>query len=332
MSSKHSLPHNSLNNKIAVKMNLKRLLFQNKNFRLAYYFRAEWKSLFKRTPQKQLSQLLQIPLSEDALSRVNYYNKLTKEVTLDDSNSMLIGDFHRPPRLRVYYYDSIEYLRYFNSIFRFQMIPGDVVDIPAQAAIVKSRPVGGDNENAVLLNMDKVRHFNFLEDEITYEKKKPLLIGRAAIHQNHRRRFYELYYDNAFCDLGDTVKGSPWFKEKLSITQHLEYKFILSLEGNDVATNLKWIMSSNSIAVMPKPKFETWYMEGRLIGGVHYIEIKEDYSDLVTQLEYYLQHEEEAKQIVANAHAYVQQFLDPMQEDLISLHVLQKYFVKTGQE
>ena len=47
-----------------------------------------------------------------------------------------------------------------------------------------------------------------------------------------------------------------------------------------MSSNLKWIMSSNSIAVMPRPEFETWFMEGRLIPGVHYIEINRDYSDL----------------------------------------------------
>ena len=71
-----------------------------------------------------------------------------------------------------------------------------------------------------------------------------------------------------------------WRADTLPTHRHLNYKFILCLEGNDVASNLKWVMSSNSIAVMPKPKYETWFMEGKLKGNVHYIEIKDDYSDL----------------------------------------------------
>ena len=39
----------------------------------------------------------------------------------------------------------------------------------------------------------------------------------------------------------------------LTIREHLDYKFIMALEGNDVASNLKWVMSSNSIAVMTRP-------------------------------------------------------------------------------
>ena len=75
-----------------------------------------------------------------------------------------------------------------------------------------------------------------------------------------------------------------WTKPRLNISEQLQYKFILSIEGNDVASNLKWIMSSNSLAVMPKPKFESWFMEGLLIPDYHFVEIKRDYSDLEENL------------------------------------------------
>src|SRR5690606_11186562 len=99
-----------------------------------------------------------------------------------------------------------------------------------------------------------------------------------------------------------------------------------ALEGNDVATNLKWIMSSNSIAVMPLPKYETWFMEGRLVPDYHFICIKDDYSDLEEKLNYYIRHEDKAIEIVSHAHDYVAQFKNKRQEDVIALQVLQKYF------
>lgn len=105
----------------------------------------------------------------------------------------------------------------------------------------------------------------------------------------------------------------------------------MALEGNDVASNLKWIMSSNSIAVMPKPTCETWFMEGSLVPNVHYIEIKEDFSDLEERLTYYIEHLDDALTIIENAHRYVSQFQDKSRENLISLLVLQKYFEKTNQ-
>ncbi|GAF01816.1 hypothetical protein JCM21142_433 [Saccharicrinis fermentans DSM 9555 = JCM 21142] len=112
--------------------------------------------------------------------------------------------------------------------------------------------------------------------------------------------------------------------------EQLNYKFILSLEGNDVATNLKWIMSSHSVAVMPTPKYETWFMEGTLIPDYHYIHIKDDYSDLNDKLNYYIHHPEKTEEIRKNANKYIHQFKNKEREDLISLLVLQKYFFKTN--
>jgi RNase adaptor protein for sRNA GlmZ degradation len=90
-------------------------------------------------------------------------------------------------------------------------------------------------------------------------------------------------------------------------------------------------MSSNSLAVMPRPRYETWFMEGRLIPNYHYVEIKTDYSDLADRLTYYIRHVDEALQIIENAHQYIAQFRDKKREDIISLLTLQKYFIQTGQ-
>ena len=90
-------------------------------------------------------------------------------------------------------------------------------------------------------------------------------------------------------------------------------------------------MSSQSIAVMPKPKYETWFMEGLLEADVHYIVIKDDYSDLEQRLNYYINNQDKALQIIENANAYVQQFRNQENETLISLLTLKKYFEKTNQ-
>lgn len=315
-------------------MNIKKLLFKNKNFKPWYYLKAELREKFAGDLSgKRAAVLRKLQKIDNAeiLERVNYYNKLSEPSTLSD-NPVRIGDFRKPKRLKVYYYDSKEYIRYFNAELKFQLLDGDVVDIPNSPSIVKSRPIAGDNANSVLLNLDKVRHFNFIKDDLSFQEKESKLIGRAAVQQAHRRKFYELYFNHPLCDLGDIMKDSPWNKPKISITEHLKYKFILAIEGNDVATNLKWIMSSNSIAVMPRPTYETWFMEGQLVPNVHYIEIKKDYSDLEERLNYYITHPEAAEQIIAQANAYTRQFQNQDQEDKIALLVLEKYFRLTNGE
>lgn len=104
----------------------------------------------------------------------------------------------------------------------------------------------------------------------------------------------------------------------------------MALEGNDVASNLKWVMSSNSIAVMPRHLRNLVYGR-KLIPNYHYIEIKPDFTDLEERLKYYIEHPEEAQQIIEHAHEYVAQFRNPRREKLISLLVLDKYFRMTGQ-
>jgi hypothetical protein len=143
-----------------------------------------------------------------------------------------------------------------------------------------------------------------------------------------------MYFNHPLCDIGQTTlegNADRWLKNKLTIEEQLDYKFILCLEGNDVASNLKWVMSSNSIAVMPKPRYETWFMEGTLIPDHHYIAVRDDYADLEEKLKYFIANTAEALRIVQNANEYVRQFKNKKREDLISLLVLEKYFNKTGQ-
>ena len=90
-------------------------------------------------------------------------------------------------------------------------------------------------------------------------------------------------------------------------------------------------MSSNSLAVMPRPTCETWFMEGTLIPDYHYIEVKDDFSDLEEKLNYYIAHQEKAEEIIAHAHEYVAQFRDKKREELLQVMVMEQYFKTSGQ-
>ena len=263
------------------------------------------------------------------LERVNYYCKLS------DTN-LVNGEYQlssMPKAKNNYFRDFFEYSRFFDGDLKVDTAFGDNISIPSTPSVTKSRPISGENANCVLCNLDKVRHFTFLKDKSRFEDKANKAIFRAAIYQPHRIDFMEKYFGSEWVDCGDTGSRPikpEWKVPLITLYDHLVYKFILAIEGNDVASNLKWIMSSNSIAVMPRPKYETWFMEGTLIPNYHYIEIKPDYSDLPERLQYYINHPEEAKRIIQNAHEYVKQFQDKDREDLIHLLVLRKYFSLTN--
>uniref|UniRef100_UPI00129D20A7 glycosyl transferase family 90 n=1 Tax=Ornithobacterium rhinotracheale TaxID=28251 RepID=UPI00129D20A7 len=259
--------------------------------------------------------------------RIDYYCQTS--ISQNTANSNKIKDLKKVKNPKAYYFDLYEYARFFDQNLDLNYVFGDVIDVPDVPSIVKSRPIHGDNANSVLINLDKQRHFRWVKKDIPFANKRNILISRCGVFQKHRYDFFEKHYGNPLCDLGQVNKyeygEQEWIKPKISIGKHLINKFILCLEGNDVASNLKWVMSSNSIAVMPEPTYETWFMEGTLKGGEHYIEIKKDYSDLEEQLNYYINHPEVCQKIIENAHAHCEQFWNKKTEDYCNLKVLEKY-------
>jgi hypothetical protein len=47
---------------------------------------------------------------------------------------------------------------------RAEFLFGDITCVPKIPSLLKSRPVGIYNSNSVLLNLDKIRHFTFVND------------------------------------------------------------------------------------------------------------------------------------------------------------------------
>ncbi len=281
------------------------------------------------------------------LDRVNYYNKLEIHFSLSpkqhiNTNDALNGISSikqlNKHKINTYVLDSYYYLKYFPKNFQAAYWFGDVSTVPSQPTILKSRPVTNNN-NSVLLKLNKVRHFYFIKDKQPYSSKQNKLVwcgnAKANLYKNNiRQKVIAQFHNHPLCYMKRTnpiLNGETWEQGYMSKYEQLSYKFILSIEGNDVATNLKWIMSSNSLCFMTKPKYETWFMEGRLIPNFHYALIKDDYSDLVEKIKYYTKNTSEALEIIKNANAYIKPFLDVDQEKLISLLVLYKYFLLSGQ-
>lgn len=300
--------------------------------KLRYYLKSIVRNAIPRRYLAQQLEHLCMSLNEKELSfikeRVDYYNQLNAPFTLNQ-DAVREEDFHLKNNPSFYYFDLKEYTRYFPKQFRFNYLFGDITHVPENPTIVKSRPIHGNNQNAIVMKLDKLRHFHFVDDALAFEDKKDLAVFRGPCYQPHRLDFIQRCFHLPTCDFGDTnlaQKGTRFFKPFMSIEEQLTYKFIISVEGNDVATNLKWIMSSNSVCMMKQPVYETWFMEGRLKPNCHYVLLKDDYSDLEQKIHYYLQHPDQAQAIVKQANQYVQQFMDLKREKLISLLVLKKYF------
>jgi len=236
----------------------------------------------------------------------------------------------------MYYYDLKQHARYFPCDFRLHYLFGDITSVPDTPSFLKSRPIAGDNANAILLNLVKHRHFYFPRDRIPFEAKQGMAIWRGSLGRTNpkRRALLARYRDHRLCDVGYTkskasedIPPSPFVPP----SRQLRYRYIISIEGNDVATNLKWILASNSLCLMPRPVYETWFMEGRLEAGKCFVPLRDDFEDLEEKILYYERHQEEARAIIGQANKAVLLFKDARQERIVSLLVMYKYFVLSGQ-
>ncbi len=333
--------HDSLLYKISSGKPFKGLYFL-KNYAKQFIPRAYYRH---RLPAI-LESLDSRPDKDYILQRVNHYCLLENCQSLPDDTIHQHNGSHyvfldlernfKPSTFhKAYFFDLREVTRWFNPDVRIGYMPGDVAFPATFPCISKSRPLAQPGNN-VILKLDQLRHFMFVNDTLPFRNKKDRAIFRGKIRQSRvHTPFLQKYFHSPLCDCGvvGVNEGCPeeWMKPKKTINEHLEYKFIMTLEGNDVASNLKWVMSSNSVAVMTRPTCETWFMEGQLVPDYHYICVKDDLSDVEQKLRHYIAHPEEAEAIIQHAHKYIAQFLDPERERLISLLVMQKYLQSTCQ-
>lgn len=317
-------------------------------YKLIYFSSQFLKSLIPRSPfETKRHHLLKAFESADIDNiekRVAYYNKVKQGFAVKrhglnpstpiDLSYLSYNTLRSKKMSSAQYYDLKSVLRYFPKDYYFYLLSGDNVSIPDSPALTKSRPIEGDNGNCVLLKLNSIRHFRFYQDSKKFKDKKSAAVFRGACYQPHRQYFLQQCMQFPRVNAGDTAKSAintPFYVPKMSPQEQLEYKFIISVEGNDVATNLKWIMNSQSLCFMRKPRFETWFMEGTLIPNYHYVLLKDDFSDMEDKIDFYSNNPDQAEAIIRNANNYVAQFKNARQELLISLLVLKQYFALSGQ-
>lgn len=74
------------------------------------------------------------------------------------------------------------------------------------------------------------------------------------------------YFESPGIDVGFTEsfgEAKHLEKDKINRNELLKYKYLLSIEGNDIASGLKWMLLSNSVVFMARPEHESWAMEVR---------------------------------------------------------------------
>lgn len=315
-------------------------LSQKRNSRFTYYLTGVAKYLYPQSLLKlnydKYQSAIEYYGEERLYERLNYYHKINHSFTLDE-DTQRIKEISLKNSGSMYFLDLMEYARFFPETNQLSTIFLDVTEVPDTPTLVKSRPIHkGNNDNSIIYKFCKVRNYNFVDDALTFREKKNKLVWRGSTYQAHRVTFMEQFFNKSeLIDVGQfnkRGKANPqWQVPFMSIPKQLNNKFILSIEGNDTSTNTKWIMASNSLCFMAKPKYETWFMEDRLKPSYHYVLVNDDYSNLEELVQYYIDHPDEAEEIICNANIHVNQFRDQKIEDWLGLKILEQYFNYSGQ-
>jgi hypothetical protein len=123
------------------------------------------------------------------------------------------------------------------------------------------------------------------------------------------------YVDAKFTTILDSSKLPPIIDnitisgESLSMEDQLKYKALIFMEGNDVSTGLKWGLYSNSVVMITKPSISSWAMEELLEPYVHYVPLRDDLSDVETQMKWIVEHDREAKEIALRGQLWMHDLL-----------------------
>lgn len=249
-----------------------------------------------------------------------------------------------------YYHDLTRFIYPYPELYKktFLFYPHDRVEPFTIPTLVKSRPIT-ERGCSILMNMNFARHFKPVfeidSQDIKFEDKKDVLIWRGGctgygfgndipFRTVSRQNLVEMYYNSpsSVLDIGLAEFNrkkyndfTAYEKPSLNIEDQLTYKFILSVEGNDVATNLKWILKSNSVPVCPPFAIQSWILEDRLIPYEHFLPIRKDFLDLEDKIEWAIHHPKICKQMVNNGKQYIHQFLDMKTEEQVRKTILFRY-------
>ena len=196
--------------------------------------------------------------------------------------------------------------------------------------LVKTRDIKNPLSNGVIGNLDRLRHFNemFKHPDTPWDQKSNEFVWRGADtgRDGDRLRFVRQYvqsHDVGFSKFVQDAYESPYLyspsmiKTHLSIDDMIRRKYLPVIDGNDKSSSLGWVMASNSVPLMPIPKYHSWMCEPWMVAGVHYVEVKEDWSDFIEKIEWCKTHDDECKKIAENGKIFMMQFMNQMQETYI---------------
>ena len=226
----------------------------------------------------------------------------------------------------------------------FKLLMGDTDSPKPLGTLVKARD-NKDKGSVILRCLDFNRHWeNYYNrpGDIPFDRKISAVIWRGtttgteagANRFNLVKKWFNKHpkINVGFSFICQSREAyNKYVKGTKPISDLLKYKYVLSVEGNDKDTGINWKLNSNSVVFMAKPSVSSWLMESTLKPNVHYILLKNDFSDLLDKVRWCDSHPHKCKEIIKNANIFMNQFKNHAIEENIEKTVINKYFELTGQ-
>lgn len=114
----------------------------------------------------------------------------------------------------------------------------------------------------------------------------------------------------AFKKLGEDDLANPAFSPERARRWLLRFKYQLCLPGNDVATQLYWVLATNSIAFKLQSDFEV-LPDYFLRPWVHYVPVAADLHDLQDKIAYCESNPDVCRALIERANAVYETIIDP---------------------
>ena len=89
--------------------------------------------------------------------------------------------------------------------------------------------------------------------------------------------------------------------DRCSIEKHFEYKYILIIDGNIIASNHQWVFGSGAVPIMVTHPDNKYWFSKFLKPMTTYVPIKYDLSDLDEKIQWLVDNDDKAKEIAENA-------------------------------
>lgn len=181
---------------------------------------------------------------------------------------------------------------------------------------------GFTRPNLLMLPLDDATFEHGLETVLTpytrpaWEDRKPIAFwrgvtsgfGRPLLRSQVVETLFSFRHANVKAVQHDDRPDDPpkfmFDSQRTSIQDHLQYKYLLIVDGGVIASSHQWMFGSGAVPIMVTHPENMYWFKPFLRPMVDYVPVRYDLSDLKEKITWLVEHDAEAKEIAENALAF----------------------------